>query len=349
MVSMDILEPFNRYKWKRHFNGLKNEIIAGGIPEPSRATIELTMRCNLSCQMCFRDRGQEGELSLEELKTVVDNISPSIRQINLIGGEVFLRSDIFEILDYLRDRNLRVRIQTNGTLLGLKKLQKLSGYWNVTGVGFSIDGPRELHNQIRGSKAAYDKTIEAIKNSSEFFSVSVNTVLLDENFGEIETVFRTLRELGISEYRIEPEMFATPEEVIKSGVEPIAANIKKDGSYSFSANDLIGLKKRLDKLAEERDIKVVIAPRVAEIDAEEFIAGTIRENKKLFCKHLLVPRIDSEGNLIFCHIIKKRFGSLKDTGLDELWNGEEIKLFRRNLLEQNLLPVCKRCCRLRTI
>ncbi len=346
---MDLFEPFNRYKWKRHFNALKKNIIRGRIPNPRRATIELTMRCNLSCQMCFRDQAQKGELSLEEFKTAVDNLSPGIRQINLIGGEVFLRSDIFDILDYLRDRNLRVRIQTNGTLLDPGKLQKLSTYWNVTGVGFSIDGPRDLHNKIRGSKTAYDKTISAIKNTAHFFSVSVNTVLLKENFGEIETVFQTLSELGISEYRIEPEMFATPEEVKLSGVEPIAANIKDGGRYSFSASDLIGLKKRLDNLAKEKGIKVVIAPRVAEIDAEEFIAGTVREKKKLFCKHLLVPRIDSEGNLIFCHIIKKRFGNLKDTPLVELWTGDEIKDFRRSLLEQNLLPVCKRCCRLRTI
>jgi MoaA/NifB/PqqE/SkfB family radical SAM enzyme len=339
---MDLLEPLNRYKWKRHFNALKKDIIRGRIPKPTRATIELTMRCNLSCQMCFRDQGQEGELSFEELKTVVDNLSPSIRQINLIGGEIFLRSDIFEILSYLRDRDLWVRIQTNGTLLDLKKLQRLSGYWNVKGVGFSIDGPRELHNKIRGSKTAYDKTISAIKNSSGFFSVSVNTVLLDENFGEIEAVFLSLRELGIREYRIEPEMFATPEEVKLSGVEPIVANLKGGGRYSFSADALIALKKRLDSLAREKGIIVVIAPRVAEIDAEDFIAGTVRKNKKLFCKHLLVPRVDSEGNLVFCHIIKKRFGSLIGTG-------EELKKFRRDLLENNLLPVCKRCCRLRTI
>jgi MoaA/NifB/PqqE/SkfB family radical SAM enzyme len=346
---MDLYEPFNRYRWKRHFNSLKKEIIRGRIPNPRRATIELTMRCNLSCQMCFRDQGQKGELSLEEFKTTVDNLSPGIRQINLIGGEVFLRSDIFEILDYLRERELRVRIQTNGTLMDLKKLHRLSGYWNVTDVGFSIDGPRELHNKIRGSKTAFDKTISAIKNTAQLFSVSVNTVLLEENFGEVEAVFQTLRELGISEYRIEPEMFATPDEVKESGVKPVAANIKDDGSYSFSPRDLIDLKKRLDNLAREKKVEVVLAPRVAEIDAEEFIAGTVREKKKLFCKHLLVPRIDSEGYLVFCHIIKKRFGNLRITGLDELWRGEELKLFRRNLLEGNLLPVCKRCCRLRTI
>ncbi len=346
---MDLYEPFNRYRWKRHFNSLKKDIIRGRIPNPRRATIELTMRCNLSCQMCFRDQGQKGELTLEEFKTAVDNLTPGIRQINLIGGEVFLRSDLFEILDYLRDRNLRVRIQTNGTLLDTQRLQKLSVYWNVSGVGFSIDGPPELHNKIRGSNSAYEKTIAAIKNTAQFFSVSVNTVLLDENFASIEEVFKTLSELGISEYRVEPEMFATPEEVESSGVEPIAANIKEQGRYSFSAEELRELKTRLDKLAEERRIKVVIAPRVAEIDAGDFLAGTVRENKKLFCKHLLVPRIDAEGNLIFCHIIKKRFGNLKDTPLDELWKGEEITRFRRKLLEQNLLPVCKRCCRLRTI
>ncbi|MFQ5887504.1 MAG: radical SAM/SPASM domain-containing protein [Candidatus Hydrothermarchaeales archaeon] len=346
---MNILEPYTRFKWKLHFNRLKDEIIAGRIPPPTKATIELTMRCNLNCQMCFRDRDQKEELTFAELKDVIDNLPPSIEEIHLIGGEVFLRKDIFEILDYLSKKGYVVRVHTNGTLLDDEKIKKLSRYSNLLGIGFSIDGTRELHNKIRGSSTAFDKTIDSIKKTAKILPVSVNTVILDENFGQIENIFRIISGLGIREYRLEPEMFCTKEEIKESGVEPIVANIKENGRYGYTAKELKELKKRLDKLAKGIGIKIVIAPRVAEIDANVFITGDIREKKKLFCKHLLVPRIDSRGNLIFCHIIKKSFGNLKGKNLDGLWNSDELKDFRRALLSNNLLPVCKRCCRLRSI
>lgn len=346
---MNFLEPCNRFRCKLQFNRLRDDILAGNIPLPSKATIELTMRCNLNCLMCFRDRDQKGELAFSDIKKVIDNIPSSIEEIHLIGGEVFLRKDLFEILDHLNNRNYKVRIQTNGTLLDDERIKKISGYKNLLGLGFSIDGTRELHNRIRGVDSAFDKTIEAIKKTSERFPVSVNTVLLEENFREIEDVFKTIKGLGIREYRLEPEMFCTEEEIKDTGIGPIAANVKQSGRYSFTAKDLIDLKKRLDVLASGSGIRVVIAPRVAELDAKEFIAGNIREKKRLFCKHLLVPRIDSEGNLVFCHIIRKVFGDVKGKKLDELWGSEELKDFRKKLLKNNLYPVCKRCCRLRSI
>lgn len=346
---MNILEPYNRFKWKLHFNKLRDEIIAGRIPPPTKATIELTMRCNLNCQMCFRDRDQKGELDINGITSIIANLTLTIEEIHLIGGEVFLRKDIFEILDYLEERGYNVRVHTNGTLLDNEKIKKLSRYKNLLGIGFSIDGTRELHNKIRGSSTAFDRTIEAIKETGKILPVSVNTVILDENIDQIEDIFSIISGLGIREYRLEPEMFCTKEEIKESGVEPIVANIKENGRYGYTAKELKELKKRLDKLAKGTGIKIVIAPRVAEIDANVFITGDIREKKKLFCKHLLVPRIDSQGNLIFCHIIKKTFGNLKDKNLDDLWNSDELKEFRRALLSNNLLPVCKRCCRLRSI
>jgi MoaA/NifB/PqqE/SkfB family radical SAM enzyme len=299
--------------------------------------------------MCFRDRDQKGELTFSELKLVIDKLPSTIKQVNLIGGEVFLRKDIFEILNYLNNKGYKIRIHTNGTLIDDEKIKKLSKIENLNGIGFSIDGTRELHDKIRGCEGAFDKTIDAIKKASKAFPVSVNTVLLDENFGQIEEIFKIIMNLGVREYRIEPEMFCEPREIEASGNLRIAANIKREGKYGYSADDLKNLKKRLDLAAKGKEIKVVIAPRVAEIDTEEFISGEIRDKRSLFCKHLLVPRIDSEGNLIFCHIIKEQFGNLLENDLEELWLNSEINEFRRSLLSNNLLPVCKRCCRLRSI
>lgn len=334
---------------RSEFRRLKEEIMEGATPLPTKATLELTLRCNLSCQMCFRDRGSRDELTLKEVRDIVEGLPESTGEIRLIGGEIFLRQDIFDILDLLSERGLKVRMTTNGTLLTEERVGQLRGYNNILSIGLSIDGPRELHNRIRGSEAAFDQTVEAIRMLSPYQPVSVNTVIMEENIGSIPHVFSLIRELGIGEYRLEPEMFCTPEEVRAAGDLPIAANIKEGGGYGYHADELRGLKERIDGLAGERGIRVSLIPKVAELYPEEFLGGRIREGRTLFCKHLLIPRINTEGSLVYCHIIRKTFGSLKKRGFEELWNNGDMAGFRKMLLTNNLLSVCKRCCRLRSI
>ncbi len=200
-----------------------------------------------------------------------------------------------------------------------------------------------------------NKSLKGIELLSEFFPTAGNSVLMSENRGQLEEIFDLLFEKGGVEYRVEPEMFSSSAEVDASkeimgfDSDTIITQVKEDPNYDFSLEEYLKIKQHLKRLSWEKGMTFNIAPRVADIDAENFYNGDIREKRKLFCKHLLVPRIDSQGNLIFCHLIKKKFGSLVDQPLEKMWNCEEIKEFRKKLLKNNLLPICKRCCRLRSI
>ncbi len=352
-VQEQVSEQDNRLKWSRHFDGVRREVLeTGKVPLPSRATLELTMRCNLKCQMCFRDKGVSEELNTEELKRVIDNLG-GIEKVHLTGGEVFLRKDIFEILDYLGGK--KVSLNTNGTLLTKDKVAKLSKYDNITRVGFSLDGLSRTHDRIRGLKHAFEKTIEAIKLTSEAIPVSVNSMVLDENMGELDKLLALSRKLSAEEFRVELEMYSTPEDIqvsktlLSSNNCPIVTQVKVKDAYEYQIDKFIEVKERLKRLSSEMGMKIGFGPKAADIDAKEFYNGRIREQKKLICKHLLAARVNPTGNLIFCHTIKKSFGNLLEIPLEEIWDAEELKDFRKNLLEHNLLPICKRCCRLRSI
>src|SRR5262245_1910871 len=76
--------------------------------------VELTFRCNLSCQMCPLDiprvmynrsnheyvaARKKEELTTAEVLALIDDIADlGVKNITLTGGESFLRTDIFEIL-----------------------------------------------------------------------------------------------------------------------------------------------------------------------------------------------------------------------------------------------------------
>ncbi len=345
-------EAYNRYRWKRHFNRLRQDIISGEMPAPNRVTLELTLRCNLNCRMCFRER-RPRELDIRQLSVVLDNLGGSVREVSLIGGEIFLRSDVFDVLDLLGDKGYRVNIHTNGTLLDAAKANRLSKYENLGRTGFSLDGLRERHDGIRGMAGAFDGAVEAMR-SLNGVPIAVNTVVMGENLPDLEGIMRQAADIGAREYRVEPEMFSSLGDVKESsdylGVDMnlFHANIK-EGSYDYSLQHFLATMEALRHLAREKGMKFTIAPRVAEIDAREFYDGSIREKRRLFCKHLLVPRIDPEGRVVMCHLIKKSFGNVLEAPLDEIWRSEEFMDFRRKLLSSNLAQICKRCCRLRSI
>ncbi len=349
-----LYEAYNRYRWKRHFNGLRRRILESGeMPAPIRATLELTLRCNLNCRMCFRERGKANELDLDGIRRVVDNLGASIDEISLIGGEIFLRSDVFEVLDLLRDRGFVVNMHTNGTLLDAAKAHKLTSYGNLGRVGFSLDGMRERHDAIRGVDGAFDGAVEAMR-ALNGMPMAINTVVMDENLSDLKGIMRLAAQLGAREYRIEPEMFSSADEVRESSdllgvpIDFFHAQIKENG-YGYALKDFLSVSERLRDIAGENGMRFTIAPRTAEIDAKEFYDGSIREKRRLFCKHLLVPRITPQGQVVMCHLIKKPFGSVLEEPLDAIWRSEEFVDFRKRLLANNLAPICKRCCRLRSI
>jgi MoaA/NifB/PqqE/SkfB family radical SAM enzyme len=82
---------------------------------------ELTKRCNLNCAHCraeSEDIDYSGELDLEKVKKVIDDIASFASPIMVLtGGEPLFRSDIYDIAAYAVSKDMHVALATNGTLL----------------------------------------------------------------------------------------------------------------------------------------------------------------------------------------------------------------------------------------
>src|SRR5689334_25175236 len=87
---------------------------------PVYAVWELTMKCDQPCQHCGSRAGpaREKELSTSEVLDVADKLADlGCREVVLIGGEAYLRTDLHEIVRHLSKRGLRVAMQTGGRAL----------------------------------------------------------------------------------------------------------------------------------------------------------------------------------------------------------------------------------------
>ena len=118
---------------------------------PDRVSVNVTLRCNLSCVMCTTCYDAP-ELSTDEIKGIIDQTAAwGVEVFNPLGGEPFMRADIEEILAYAVQRGFYVTVTTNGTLItphraaGIAKIPSDRLHLN-----FSLDGDEASHDMIRG-------------------------------------------------------------------------------------------------------------------------------------------------------------------------------------------------------
>ena len=86
-----------------------------------------------------------------------------IMNVSLTGGEIFLREDIFEIIELARRNQMRVFLLSNGTLLNKSKVTKLINL-NIAEFSttiFSMDP--EIHDSITGVKGSLNKLLKNLK------------------------------------------------------------------------------------------------------------------------------------------------------------------------------------------
>jgi len=137
---------------------LKRVLIRTGLPVQLIAYV--TARCNLRCEHCFYketlDNPDRGELPLEVFNETTRSMGP-VLWFSLAGGEPFVRKDLNKLIEVIQT-NCRPKVfsfPTNGwytesTFDGcLRVLQKMDE-GNLI-LFFSLDGPKEIHDQIRGA------------------------------------------------------------------------------------------------------------------------------------------------------------------------------------------------------
>jgi radical SAM protein with 4Fe4S-binding SPASM domain len=167
----------------------------------------LTERCNLRCAHCYQTGGRSGELALEEMKTVVDEVEDTLKawseaygisfspSFNITGGEPFLRPDIFEIIGAI-SRRFDIYLLSNGTLINGERARKLAGL-GVKGVQVSMEGSEEVHDAIRG-KATFSSSVKGIVHLLDAgVKVTINATLSEINAGELPVLADLALSLGV--------------------------------------------------------------------------------------------------------------------------------------------------------
>src|SRR5580704_17752196 len=85
---------------------------------PLSVQLDLTYRCNERCVHCYLDHEYHGEMTTVEIKKLVNELAEAgVFFLTMSGGEILLRRDFFEILEYARALLFCVTLKTNAVLI----------------------------------------------------------------------------------------------------------------------------------------------------------------------------------------------------------------------------------------
>jgi MoaA/NifB/PqqE/SkfB family radical SAM enzyme len=160
-------------------------------PQYPGAMVNVTNRCNLTCQHCFvfRDgnpNDSDAEMAeaemLAELKRLRDR--HGIRKMLWMGGEPMLRWRLLEKGLRLFERNT---ITTNGTV-------PLKDFGPNLIYVVSLDGPREINDAVRG-RGVFDRVLRNLARIPKEFrpTVMVQCVVHRGNQAHLEELVRQLQ------------------------------------------------------------------------------------------------------------------------------------------------------------
>jgi radical SAM family uncharacterized protein len=177
----------------RVYRGLISNLL--GTKVPFFCGHKLTYNCNLRCKMCPFWKRPSPDPSLAQEKAILKQVYNSgACGVAFEGGEPLLRRDLVDILAFSRSLPLHTSLITNGTLLK-SRIDEISPYINGV-VYVSLDGMEKTHDAIRGVGGSFRKAVRGIGAAKEKVTVTINTTVMAENVGEIESMVELAKELG---------------------------------------------------------------------------------------------------------------------------------------------------------
>ena len=165
--------------------------------------LHLTDRCNLKCSYCYNkeQRVNIKDLDFNTWKTIIDKISPYAANVVLTGGEVFLHKDIKEIINYIKSKNIKVIMISNGCI-DYEKAKLENTLQIIDRIFLSCDNLKDNKHERKGfNKDVFLKNINYIEKLNLKNKISIGAVWTNNGTDGIKHLDDFCKERSIAFHR----------------------------------------------------------------------------------------------------------------------------------------------------
>jgi MoaA/NifB/PqqE/SkfB family radical SAM enzyme len=130
--------------------------------QPVSAMFRITTRCNLLCSFCLIKNFRISEMTTKKKLGLIDELDRmGLAYLTVSGGEPLMVKDFEQIAQKIGRSGIVTSLNTNGTLVNRQNALILARNFDI--IRISVDGDKETHEKIRGSKGSHAKALKAIE------------------------------------------------------------------------------------------------------------------------------------------------------------------------------------------
>ncbi len=336
--------------------------------DPKWIVLGVNNVCNLHCKMC--DVGTKNlesnfaqnlvgthpiNMPKELIEKIIDQTANYYPKTRLGYGftEPLVYPLLIDSLAYANTKNLFTSITTNALTLKHKAKQLVDAGLNELYI--SLDGPQNIHNEIRGHKKSFQNAIEGIEELLKYKSpptISIFCVITEWNIGHLKEFVNFFRAYPLKQLGFMHTNFTPPD---------IAAFHNKTWEHLYPATDSNVDETNMDNMdldilwEEIRDIEsdsfpfpVTFSPNIN--SKEQLLTFYNNPEKQIGkkCNDIFNNiMIKSDGSVIPAHgrCYNLDIGNIYEENIKDIWHSSILSKFRTDLQKAGgLLPACSRCC-----
>ncbi len=323
--------------------------------------------CNLHCKMC--DVGTQNletnfavnlvgthplHMPVDLFEKIVDQTKkyyPSTK-LGYAFTEPLVYKHLEETLAYANKAGLFTSITTNA--LNLRQKSDILTNNGLNELFISLDGPEDIHNEIRGHKSSHQRALEGIEalQSKSNIPISVYCVITEWNIGHLERFLKDLSGFRLKHVGFLHANFITEELAVlhnkKFGAD-YPATVSDVEEVHFDAYNLPQLKAELTAISQQKyPFETSVTPNIRSQEAlhRYYFEPTKKVGKSCFdvFNNLMIK---SDGSVIPAHgrCFNVSVGNLYEEELPAIWNSKGMQKIRKTVLKEGgLMPACQRCC-----
>lgn len=190
---------------------------------PLRLILFITLKCDLRCRWCGLWEAEQTEetqdskmMEFDLFKHVIDRFQKSM-WVELTGGEPFLHSSLFEMIDYAAKRRMKVVVPTNGTHIQDSIETIVRSYLSVLNISLNVFQETELEKGNRNLIELSHRILENIPRLVEKrnyhnsnLRLTLSYICTKDNYRNIPRIAKLADELrvdGLNFFNLMPFTF----------------------------------------------------------------------------------------------------------------------------------------------